>query len=372
MILGCGLILAMASCRYPDNEITQPITARIVTSDNGVYRLQDVTFESLEDLEQVSGRVGALEGGAALNLASDIGEIIKSDSPEQIYQKRGEAVELDYYIRDGVVYPKNFKSMEMLGLYYVYEKTVAYWQDTMNVSLDDLGYPSLYYNPSLKSSEDGQTTEVTLALNAAYLSGVKDFWFFQTSELEKVPVKMNFGVIAHEFGHFIFDRYFADFDPGAYDSSSPINRDELSGINEGLADFFSYLVTGSVNEYSASLAELGRYRTLPVSWTLATLDESGCVGGFYCKGSILASALYEISQTATGGKVRVANLILEALPLFYQDWVAYQDRFEFGYHLFINRFLEVSSAAERDGFCTIFGTWFDLSSFTGKLTCDNL
>ena len=54
---------------------------------------------------------------------------------------------------------------------------------------------------------------------------------------------MNYGVVAQEFGHYIFDRFFANFNPLVYETDIYSNSYKLSAINEGLADFLSYLTT---------------------------------------------------------------------------------------------------------------------------------
>jgi len=365
------LILSfLVSCAYPEDDASWPIRAEIVASENGVYQLREVAFQTLTNLQHMRGTIGALQGGASLNVLADIAEIIKSDKPDDIYQERGKPVNLDFLTRDGLVIPKNFKSMEMLGLYYAYERTILYWRDVMGIDFEQNGYPSIYYNPSFTASEQGQKTEVVLALNAAYLSGAKDFWFFKTSRREKIPVKMNYGVVAHEFGHYIFDKFFAEFDSLFYESDFELNSSQLSGINEGISDFLSFLVTESVDEFAASLDELGNFRRMPVAWRLNTLEDSGCEGGFYCKGSLLASALHEIATTTSSSPLEVGEVVLAALPLFRDDWIIHRNTVLFDYDRLLNRLIEVASPSRKDDYCRIFLEWFNTDFFVRRLQCD--
>ncbi|MFW7380870.1 MAG: hypothetical protein ACOH5I_18790 [Oligoflexus sp.] len=364
-------ILLLGGCAYPENEPSFPIRAEIVSSENGVYQLREVSFQTLTNLQHMEGSIAQLQGGASLNVSADVAEIINSDEPDNIYRERGKAVNLDYIVQDDLVIPKNFKSMEMLGLYYSYERTLLYWQDVMGINFSQVGYPSVYYNPSFTASDDGQKTEVVLALNAAYLSGAKDFWFFKTSRMEKLPVKMNFGVIAHEFGHFIFDLYFAEFNPGFYEAEYSGSANQLSGINEGLADYFSFMVTGSVEEFGASLDELAEFRKMPVAWTLSELGQSACEGAFYCKGSILASALHEIATTTSSSAEEVGEAILTALPLFRDDWREYSNSALFDYDRFLNRLIEVVDDTKKTEYCQIFLKWFNTDFFRGRLQCES-
>ncbi len=362
--------LLFTACVEPEAEdLSFPFRAEILASDRGYYELQTVQFETLIDIRSVSGSLGRVEAGATLDVSSDIDEIIKSEQPDDIYADRGSGLKIDFYTDGGVAIPENFVSMEVLGLYYSYEKTVLFWQSNLGLDLSSSGYPSLYYNPKIRDQTGGSSTEVTLALNAAYLSGVKDFWFFKTSPQEKVPVKMNFGVIAHEFGHYIFDLYFADFDPSAYVTSSFSDDYFLSGLNEGLADFFSYMVTGSVQEYAASLDELDQQRRLPVAWTNSTLNSSACVGGFYCNGSVLASALYEIANTAEFDPVQLGSIILEALPAFRSYWEENQGTGSVTLFQFVNQMTELMSADQTQVACPIFAKWFDDDLSRVQLTC---
>lgn len=368
--LAFAALFILASCAAPEEPVTYPIRAEIVASDNGDYRLQEVTFKTLTDVRKMKGSIATLLGGASLNVNINTEEIIRSDDASKIYREPGNAVNLDYFVRDGLVIPKNFKSMEMLGLYYAYERTLLFWQDKVGIDFQTEGYPSVYYNPSFSSAKKGQRTEVVLTLNAAYLSGAKDFWFFKTSRREKIPVKMNFGVVAHEFGHFIFDRYFAEFDASFYKTDREANHIKLSGMNEGLADFFSYMVTGSVDEFAASLEDLGKFRKMPVPWRLSTLERSGCEGGFYCKGSILASALHEIANSSDESAWEVGQAVLAALPLLRKDWQEQRNSHLFDYDRLLNRILEVIAAEKRPLYCTVFLEWFDTAYFMENLACD--
>ena len=368
-VLAASLLI---SCVDPEvDDLSFPFRAEILASDSGFYQLQVVQFETLLDVASVSGSLGRVEAGATLDISSDIDEIIKSTNPNAIYSDRGAGLKIDYYTDNGVIIPENFSSMEVLGLYYSYEKTVRFWQENFNLDLAVSGFPSLYYNPKLQDRSQGSSTEVTLALNAAYLSGVKDFWFFKTSPQEKVPVKMNFGVIAHEFGHYIFDLYFADFDPRAYDTTTYTNEYFLSALNEGLADYFSFMVTGSVAEFGASLDELEEQRRLPVAWTSATLNDSNCTGGFYCNGSLLASALYEISATASFTSLSLGTMVLETLSDFRSYWDSNRNVSSISLVDFINQLAVKMNEEELQVACPIFAKWFDDDFSRVQLECLN-
>lgn len=356
-------------CSPREGELTFPYVARIISSQEGVYKLANVPLETLEDVRTLRGRIGEIRGNASLNLNLDSNEIISSSEPDGIYEHRGSPVQIDYLVKKGVIIPQNFQSMEMLGLYSNLERTIRYWEDNLQLSFNEIGLPGFFYNPKRTSRKSGITEEVAQVMNAAYIPGVRDLWFFKTSPRERIPVKMNFGVVAHEFGHFIFDYFFAAFDPSVYDIPSPNNERMLSGLNEGLADYFAYMVTGSAREFGNSLPKLAAERNLPVGWTMATLIDSNCRGGYYCEGSVLASALHEIANASGQSVLTVGQRLIQALPLFAKEWqLHFQDELV-DYRLFLNQFLAVSGA-DQALYCAILKKWFDTESYHAGLTCD--
>jgi len=360
----------MISCIAPEEKAEYPITARILTSIDGTYRLGDVRIETLTDVDTMIGTVGSIQGQAALNVDADVSEIMASQDPDAVYSDRGQTVHTDYLVREGVVIPQNFQTMEMLGLYSVYERTVAFWQQNFDIPFASVGFPSIYYNPRLRREKDGEQVEVSTTMNAAYLPGVRDFWFFKTASREHVPVKMNFGVVAHEFGHFIFDYQFAEFDRTIYNTKISLNENFLSGLNEGLSDYFSYAVTQSVDEFGASLPELDLERRLPVNWTLRTSLNGTCKGSFYCQGSVLASALYELAQLPGQNSLLVAERTFKALPDFRSFWLLHRDTELLDYSAILNAIL-TQAAADQEAYCTVFRKWFDTEIVRLNLTCPN-
>ncbi|MCX6130105.1 MAG: hypothetical protein NTX25_13700 [Proteobacteria bacterium] len=363
----CLLWLGWA-CTRPNDKPSYPIVARIMSSQDADYELRDVTIDSLQDLDSMSGDFGTLKGQASLNLDADFNEIMASADPSAIYRDHGRTVHTDYLVKNGVIIPQNFQTMEMLGLYYSYQRTVRFWEQHLDFSFARDSPPSLFYNPQLFSEADGEPMELSTTMNAAYLPSVQDFWFFKTASRERVPVKMNFGVIAHEFSHYIFDAQFAQFDPNIYKAQLHLNEFFLAGLNEGLADYFSFVVTGSVAEFAASLPELDQQRRLPVAWTLSKAYLGSCTGSFYCQGSVLASALYEIAQAVDPSGIPTAQVLLRALPDIRRNWLAHRDQDLVDFSLVLSPILE-QAGLDREVYCQSFKKWFDAESIRSKLLC---
>ena len=95
----------------------------------------------------------------------------------------------------------------MLGTYYTYENVIAYWRQNLGLDLSDFGKLRLFHAPRIKAESQG--ISITQKLNAAFFPGPRDFLLFRTSSYESIPLNINFGVMAHEFGHAIFDYKFA-------------------------------------------------------------------------------------------------------------------------------------------------------------------
>jgi hypothetical protein len=237
-------------------------------------------------------------------------------------------------------------------------------------------------NPRIEGKSHNATLSAVVKVNAAFLPGPRDFWFFKTSRLEDVPLNMNYGVLAHEFGHAAFDLAFAKkdvtfYEPNPNDADTSATAEEkatiLSALNEGLADFFSWVVTGKLSEFGESLAILGKERVMPVAWTLSELDDNGdgtiCTGGFYCEGSLYSSALYEISKVDGLSAIGVGKGVFAALGDLRDDWEASQKGESFDQSNIINRINARIDGGTNAKVCAIFKKWFDKDTVKEKITC---
>jgi hypothetical protein len=328
----------------------------------------------------MDGELAVMKGDAALNLTAEIGEIVTSEDPDSLYSSKGRSVNLDYIVEDGIAIPRNFQSMAMLAIYYHYERIFLFWQENLGLKLSDFGKLRLFMNPRVEAKTANISVSGVIKVNAAFLPGPRDFWFFKTSPLEEVPINMNFGVLAHEFGHAVFDLAFAEKDRNFYEidekalllDGSEEKTTKLSAFNEGLADFFSWMVTGKLTEFGESLAILGKERVMPVKWTLSELEGKPeiCTGGFYCKGSLFSSALYEIAKLEGRTAVTVGNAAYAALTDLRADWISAKKGEDFGYYHIVNRiYLRLDDGQNMTEVCRIFKKWFDTAAVKEKIEC---
>jgi len=357
------------ACSEDNGDLRKPYEARIVAFTPDGYRLQTVSIASLENPDNLGNTLVDFLGNAALDGEAEIDEIIDPSKKDSIYIDKGQPIRLDYQGRNGVIHPRNFDSMALLSLLYNYEKTMTFWQEQMDLSFDDFGKLRLFYAPRIKVRGRMGTIENTSKVNAAFLPGPRDLLFFRTARIEEIPINMNLGVLAHEFSHAIFDYRFADKDATVYMLGSERNQDELRGINEGIADYFSYIVTNRVEDFGDSLSVLGKYRTLPVAWSYSELSGSDCPESPYCKGSILASALFDIAAADGQSPVDVAKIVYDALPLLRTSWLEHANDIDFDYHYLIKHIISLAPAEAKNTYCESFKRWFDVSTVSTRIGC---
>jgi hypothetical protein len=370
LILAC--VLSNLSCAPESQKTVAPFRAHVLArNDNGTYGFKTVTFQTLTSLKRMEGTLGRVLGNAALDVQSDVkDDVIKKMDPTQLFSRRGNSIKLNFVVRKGVIYPMDFKSLEILSFYYTYEQVVSFWQNSLGITLLD-PKPDLFYNPSITLDEGGTVLEGNIKMNAAYLPITDDFMFFETAKSEDVPVKINHAVISHEYTHYIFHQQFAKMDHRFYDTANSLATEDLDGMNEGVADFFAYVYTGHADEFKRSLPEMSETRRLPAAWQLSTLSSAPCAESFYCKGSILASALYEITTRFGYDKIKVAQNVYRALNEFRTDWASEKENAAFDYHLLINRIIAEADPQERGNYCTVFTKWFDEPKVKDKLSCSD-
>ena len=222
------------------------------------------------------------------------------------------------------------------------------------LDFNDVRY-NFYYEPGFSSNVSGCSYTAKLKGNAAFSpevkKGYKSFIIFGKDPRAELPVAMNFTIWAHEFGHNMFDKAFARRDPKAYTSKVESSRAEyyLSGMNEGVADYFASFVTKSnLKNFKMSLSTPMDNRSLPVSFTSSKLN---IFSSYYRWGSVLASSLYELGEKY--GHERISLQLYRSLENIRKDWEEYPMIFNF--HFLIKRMLE---QAEQNNLTIEYGKVF--------------
>jgi len=263
------------------------------------FTLGPQTLTTLTDASQMKGQYFQIRQGGALHIQDMHGSLIASD---KYTNHKPPAVR--YTLRDGIIVPSDYNTLMFFSAFYGFEKNFTNLDTNTGISKEDfhnwIGNVQIIFEPSLLFENPTLFINSIEKINAAYAPGQKQFILYQRSSLEAVPLASNLQVISHEFAHAVFEYTFfkKHYNPeGRYEQEETIR-----GINEGYADFASFVATGRTAITSASIPIFTGQRDIKtVNYTFQTLLQDGntpnptCAGEFYCYGSLFANALYQWS-----------------------------------------------------------------------------
>lgn len=306
------------------------------------FRVETKPLKFLDSLTQLDGAYLRLVQGGELTIKQIEGSIIQSDKFDG-----GGAPKLRYVVKDGVIVPRDYSTLMMLSAYYQYEQVFDNLKTIANISIDDFvaksGKLRVMFEPNIRIESEGSTALVTLKLNAAYVSGQKQFVLFQRSAVEKVPLAANLQVLGHEFGHALFEQSFYQntfkrciAGSAADKSARQANRFfdgrleqefAIKGINEGFSDFLSYSLTGSADILRSSIdigTKADERNFIKSNFTFRDLgrekpEEQVCSGSFYCIGTLFARSLYQtsaklgLSASDVAGRGQMSAAVVDAM-----------------------------------------------------------
>lgn len=263
------------------------------------FSIQEREFPTLQNLNDLDGPYLKIVSGGELRINEINGSIVESDKFEG-----GESPTLRYSVKNGVVVPKDYKTLVLLSAYYQFENAFRNLESKLKLSLSDLVATAkdnkfiLMFEPNIVLDGATSTTVETAKLNAAYMPGQKQFMLFRRSSVERLPLATNEQVISHEFGHAIFEKVF--FQDASNAEGRLENEYAIRGVNEGFADFVSLVFTGSADVMRGSLDILSiaeerdfnraKFNYTDFSRVIDTAD-GPCQGEFYCIGTIFARSL---------------------------------------------------------------------------------
>ncbi len=298
-LLLANLLLAplLASCT--DTSVSAPYRAEVLVRDDAHrYAIETVDLPDLASLSPMADPRMRF---------SDHPHFSEDELEDYGVATFATASDYSPRVRDvgGVAVARDIESLLVMSAYHVLTDTFARATEVYG-SLDQLipdGGFQILVEP--KFSSDLGTEE--LGTNAAYISGGQAFLLVQMSSLEQVPLGMNPTVLAHEFGHHVFQITFGVADgtchPGSPEPGpTPPGRFAatfaISGFNEGFADFTAFALQEDTHVLADSLPGLDNgERTIDkrqpgyLDFTYGTIDR--CGDSFYCIGTLWARAVYE-------------------------------------------------------------------------------
>jgi len=307
----------------------------------GLYVPQQVSLDTVSDVVALKGSIGYLVGGARIvvdpadPLLRLNGGNLNDDQLAQVFIKgEGADPRASYIEKDGVLWPADFHTWNMVTSYFNFEQAFEYFQ-AIGVPGETLSEVRIYYFPSLVFTEDGPQE---MRDNALYLSLVKSFLVLPFDKLQEAPLAINAEVVAHEYAHLVFHRLVygnkALPDPlvrwaGGLGAPSPqVNL--LKSFDEGLSDFHAFsascrgafgcdprFLDSSFDDALATARDLSRRDTCMDDGLYNALHSQGGdftrLGNHYALGTILASALYHAGASPQDWEL-ISTSVVSAYP----------------------------------------------------------
>ncbi len=301
-VLALCVVLSSASCSTDnlsgDIEV-EVLVVNGVDPSNGApsFALNRQTLRGVENLQKLETAFLRVVRGGVLR----VDEISNADVVEPIEFRDGQSADLRYYTDDGVVVARDYSGVIMLSALYSAQET-ALSLDAIGVARDDFfsrGRFEVLFEPEFRASAGEVEVVVRPKLNAFFLPGANQFGLAQRSFIETVPIGANPVVLAHEFGHALFEFLFYD---GLAPSSCDANPEQgrlfgeyaIAGFNEGYGDFVAFSRFGITNPLFAFSDRIDiSDRGFSSEYVYDDLeDEKVCGGRFYCIGTLFARSLY--------------------------------------------------------------------------------
>jgi hypothetical protein len=234
-----------------------------------------VQLKTITSITLMEGSVAKLYGGSEIVIDPNDPALAASNSEESLeaalLKNLGGDVSASYIEKDGVLYPADFHTWNMVTTYWNFEKSFEYFQGAYDgaTTAPLLNARVLYWVDYL--DKQSKPSDPLLVDNALYFSPVRAFLMVPFKTLQKVPLAMNLGVVGHEYSHRVFNlkAYGGKSIPDAINSWQLAPFNILKALDEGLADFHGYAVTCGGNLISTNAC---RPNFLSVS-----VDEAGTI-----------------------------------------------------------------------------------------------
>lgn len=312
------------SCSPSKAEFEKPYRANLISFNSPIptstelWAIDTKELKTLEEPSKAQGKYFEILTGGTIRIDSANGSLTVATSTSN------KTSDLRLMNKSGVIVPRDTLSLYALSAFFSFEQLFEQLDRVIPMNGDTLLKENesrfkIYLEPALLDRSEWTQTVVTPKLNAAFNPENNDFYLLKSSELERIPLAANQKVIAHEFGHLIFKKA---FDAGRSDKcQSSAEQDfesrkkdknfsgrwaveySISGINEGYADFFSYVFTQSKNSLGDAFGdaipnEQKESRSLigPAFKYDQLINDDVCSGRFYCIGTLFARALYQVAR----------------------------------------------------------------------------
>jgi hypothetical protein len=321
-VIAAAALSLLASCA-PETPEKVRVRALVLDNNGTGYAPKEVVLSTITDIVSMEGAVAKMIGGATIRVDSNDPELLNATTEkafgEAIIKGAGSSVKASYITHDGVLWPADFHTWNIVTAYYNFEKAFEYFQSVGKLTLADFGEPTpVYYFPEFVLADSSPEPIVD---NAVFFPPVQGLMVLPFDQLQRAPLAINSGIIAHEYSHYIFNKkvYGSSRLPqalltwGNFGSSPGANL--LKSMDEGFADYHGFGTTckspsgcdsrflrtslGDTESLDRDLNDTTRCMSEALRQQLnqETLTVFGGNGREYKLGSILASSLYHAAQS---------------------------------------------------------------------------
>ena len=291
------LLASVASCE-PD-VVSVHLLSYDLQSDRYVFQVEEIT--TLENISRLEGRATRLIAGTRLTLDYEKGEIR--------WQSVGSPVAMGYIRHRGVIYPEDYASMVMAAAYRNIELSMRFFEDS-GMPQNLLPPLDTYYEAGIRIVDTAYGDEKKKHLekdNVFYLpinERDRGFYVLPFSLFQTLPLAVNTGIMAHEYTHAVFDQLVYTPLKGAFYSQWPLYN-ELSALNEGVADAFAVLITGDPRFMRHSITpewqrDASKEILYNAAWDLDVRFASPEFFNPYAIGEFLSALVYEVARQCDG------------------------------------------------------------------------
>jgi hypothetical protein len=323
-----GLLAACAP------ETTAPVRVQALVYNGSAYVPQEVQLTTVSDIVRMEGAAAKIIGGARIrsdpNDPELQGALTEDALGNALIKSSGRPVTANFINHEGVLWPADFHTWNIVTAYFNFEKSFDYFRIVGNIPSAELSEPTLYYFPEFTLAD--VSTE-PLKDNALFFAPVQAFMVLPFESLQKAPLAINSGIMAHEYAHIVFNKkvYGGRRLPepiivwGGGGAAPAANL--IKALDEGLADYHAFgvtctMATGCDPRFlrtsfddkltgDRDLSRNDRCMTFELREQLQTAPLGNFTGrGLeYQLGSIIASALYQAGGSPDGHKVLTRSLV---------------------------------------------------------------
>jgi hypothetical protein len=267
--------LAVSGCGAPDSSGS--VMAFVYAPNRGAagYSLQKAEVANLTSLNGLEGRDISVRRKSSIS--ADIGSQTIN---------RGEPFALDYSVEaDGTIVASDLHSLHGLSVYRGLDNIASTLRAHGHVPRQRL---DVYYFPRVDSVLLGDVRS-GFTDNAAYSPDGPFFLVLPSFLFAQLPLHLNEGILAHEFGHSVVQDVL-------FGNDIQERGREFDSMNEGVADLIGFSVSGESNFIAASI-EVDRDLAKPADYTaddLTELTEGREEFDPHRHGSVMARAVYEM------------------------------------------------------------------------------